>query len=321
VAPAPRPAPPPAGPEERQPDKKPETIVEMQKRLAAQMERRGQVLVPGNPALIQDMVDLDHDVLEMLFDFRFTDEQRRESQRLLVEDWKSMPLARKQEWVRNVSSWAKPLPTLRPMGRNIQRASVLPGLLTKWLKEDASERERWLLKLYEETWKPGSARNPVLVEGDPPLTQQMVNRYCDYVESMLDLSLSGGFSVQQRKVLQDYFVSDWKKMSAPERSELLADLKTWADATGSASVPKVKEALGVLRPKHQAQLSTARDNQRSQWLLAIAARERQTFETLSAIDRMKHQTLQKMAENMTPPSGHYEYNGATGRYDRWVPDR
>jgi hypothetical protein len=289
------------------------------------MERRGRVLVPsrgpGDPALIQGVVDLDHDVLEMLFDFRFTEEQRRESQRLLAEDWKGMPLAKKQEWVKNVTSWAKLLPTLRNMGRNIQRASVLPGLLTKWRKEDASERARWLLKLYEEVYRPGSARNPVLADGDPPLTQQLADRYCDYVESMLDLSLSGGFTAQQRKVLQDYFVSDWKKMSAPERGELLADLKTWADAAASGSVPEVKGALGALRPKLRAQLSAARDNQRSQWLLAIAAREQQTFNTLSEINRIKTRTNLNAAKAMTPPSGHYEYNGATGRYDRWVPDR
>jgi hypothetical protein len=48
-------------------------------------------------------------------------------------------------------------------------------------------------------------------------------------------------------------------------------------------------------------------------LLAIAARERQTFETLSAIDSMKHQTLRKIAENRAPPPGHWEYNGATGK--------
>jgi hypothetical protein len=289
--------------------------------LAGQLERRGQVLVPGDPALTQGLIDLDHDVLEILVDFRFTDEQRRESQRLLVEDWKDMPLARKQEWVRDVSSWARPLPTLRPMGRNIQRATGLPKLLAKWRQEDASRRERWLLKLYEETYQPGSARNPVLVDGEPPLTQQLADRYRDYVEAILDLSMSGGFTDPERRVLQDYFVGDWKKMSAAERGELLADLKTWADATAGGSVTEVKGALGVLRPKLQAQLSAARDNPRSRWLLAIVARERQTFETLAAIDRAKHQTMRKAAEAMAGPSGHYEYNGATGRYDRWVPDR
>jgi hypothetical protein len=293
--------------------------------MAANLNRRGQALVPsrgpGDPALIQDLIDLDHEILEILFDLRFTDEQRRESQRLLVEDWKVRPLAKKQEWVKNVSSWAKPLPTLRNIGRNIQRTTGLPGLLAKCRKEDASKRERWLLKLYEEAYRPGSVRNPVLVDGEPPLTQQMAERYRDHVEAILDLSISGGFTDPERKVLQDYFVSDWKKMSAPERSELLADLETWADAMGSGSVREVKRALGVLRPKLRAQLSAARDNPRSQWLLAIAEREQRAFATLSEIDRIKTNTLLRIAENMTPPSGHYEYNGATGRYDRWVPDR
>jgi hypothetical protein len=37
-----------------------------------------------------------------------------------------------------------------------------------------------------------------------------VDRYGDYVEVMLDLSVSGGLTAPQRQVLQEYLVKDWK---------------------------------------------------------------------------------------------------------------
>jgi hypothetical protein len=287
--------------------------------VAAPARSTAQVLVPGNPPLTRQLVDLDHAALEVVFDFRFTVEQRRESQRLLVEEWKGLSLARKWEWARNVTSWSK-LPTWRNWDRTVRRALLQAKTLANLRKPDASERAHYLVGMYEAAFRSGSARNPVLVDGDPPLTQQLADRYRDYVEIMIDLSISGGFTAQERKVFQDYFVSDWKTMSAEERIAMLADLRTWADATAGGSGPETDRAVRALRPKLLAQLSVAGDNPRSQWLLGIVRRERQTFAQLSAINQQLHQTMRNVAGNIGP-GGHWEYNGATGRYDRWVPDR
>jgi hypothetical protein len=54
--------------------------------------------------------------------------------------------------------------------------------------------------------------------------------------------------------------------------------------------------------------------------LRLAAQERMKFEQLSQIQRQVHQTQLGIARNIGP-GGTWEYNGATGRYDRWVPDR
>jgi hypothetical protein len=274
------------------------------------------ILVAGDPPLTRGMAELDNDVLEVLFDFRFSAAQRREAVRLLVAEWKTLKPAKKKEWARNNATWTN-LPTMRSYGRNWQRACLQTKLLDHFRRDDASARDRWLLNLYETAYRPGSDRNPVLVAGKSPLTQQLVDRYGDYLEVVLDLSISGGFTAEQRKVLQGYLVKDWKKMSAEDRDELLADLKTWLDAAEAGTGNK---AVGALRPKLLAQLQTARDNQRSLWLLEIRAQELKKFAQLTEMQRMLHETQLRIIRAMEP-TGHYEYNPATRRYDRWVPNR
>jgi hypothetical protein len=279
---------------------------------------RNPILAAGDPPLTRAMIDLDHAVLEMLFDFPLSDEQRQKSTRLLIEEWKEMTQARRQDWARNLTTWAK-LATYRNYERNLQRALVQSRLLDLFRKKDASDRARWLLAQYEAAWKPGSERNPVLVDGKPPLTQQRVDRYRDYLEVMLDLSLSGGFTAEERKVLRDHLVQDWKKMRAGDRDALLADLKTWSEAAAGGVVAEANQAIAVLRPRLLARLSAARDA-RSRWLLGLVKRERQKFELMSQIQRKVYETQMIIARNIGP-GGTWEYNSATGRYDRWVPDR
>jgi hypothetical protein len=56
------------------------------------------VLVPGNPPLTQEMVDLEIASYETLSDLSFSDGQRREYQRLLTEEWRGMNPAQKQSF-------------------------------------------------------------------------------------------------------------------------------------------------------------------------------------------------------------------------------
>jgi hypothetical protein len=272
----------------------------------------GAVLVAGDPPLTQALVDLDHDTISMIFDFSLTNEQRQESQRLLIEDWKGKTQAKKREWVKNIETWTK-LPTYRNYERNLQRAFVQARLLELFRKEGASVRDRWLLKLYESAYEPGSARNPILVAGKPALTQLVVDRYRDYLEVMLELSISGGFTAAQRKALQNYLVADWKKMRAADRDALLADLKAWSDATAPGRPPDAVKAINALRPRLLAQLYADPENARSRWLLGLVQRERQQFELMSRIQRQVHETRMLMAGNIV--SGDWRYNEATGRME------
>src|SRR5262249_18793590 len=221
-------------------------------------------------------VDLDTTLVELLLDLRLTEEERQQYRQRLVADWKNWDQNEKRRRAKNYESWA-PLPTWGSYQRNEQRAFVLPKLLALVRKKDASASERWLAALYETASKPGGARNPLLVDGKPPLTQRLADRYIDYLEIMIDLSVSGGFTPAQRKVLQGYLVKDWRKMSADDRAELLGDLKTWSDAAEAGSA-EANHSIRALRPKLLAQLRTTPDSPRSQWLLEVCSQERRLYQ-------------------------------------------
>jgi hypothetical protein len=246
------------------------TVVTM---LAGQTTGRcaDRVLVPGRPPLTQGMVDLDNDVTELLLDFPLRGEERLKAEQTLIEEWKGKSQAERQQWAKDVSAWAK-LPTWRSYKRHLQRTLLRPILLANLTKPTASERGRWLLGLYEAACQPGSARNPVLVAVDPPLTQLVVDRYGDFLEIMVDLSMSGGFSAAQRQVLQQYLVKKWKDMSAEDRADLLADMKEWYDAA-AAGADAQRNCISAMRPKLLAQYRVALDDPLSQWLLQIRENE------------------------------------------------
>jgi hypothetical protein len=175
------------------------------------------------------------------------------------------------------------------------------------------------LKTFEATWKEGSARNPVLVDADAPLTQLLADRYRDYLEVMLDLSISGGFTPEQRKTLQEYLVKGWKAMPADHRKETLADLEAWSKATAPGKPAEANGTIGTLRPKVLARLTVSRDDAMSQWLLELVSLERKKYELLSSVQRQIHETRMKIIGNMAP-SGGWRFNGARGQYE-WVPNR
>jgi hypothetical protein len=276
------------------------------------------ILVKGDPPLTKTTIDQETFATEWLLDTPMTEEQRQDFQRLLIARWATMDKAKKESWVKNAAATADLLRKVSPYQRHFLRAARLASILARMDKADADAASRWLLTLYRDISKPGSKRNPVLVDGKPPLTQELVDRYGDYVEVMLDLSVSGGLTAPQRQVLQEYLVKDWEKMDATVKEEMLADLKRWADAAGQG-VAEVNKQLGALGPKLMAQLETARNDERSKWLLEIALRERKKAELLSAGERQRHETMMQLIGNLAPTM-HWEHNSRTGRHDL-VPGR
>jgi hypothetical protein len=275
------------------------------------------ILVKSDPPLTQGMIDLDAATAEVLLDLRLSDEQRKKFRDLRIEDWKSWDAAKRLRDAKNTESWAN-LPTFSNYRRNEQRALTQPRLLTEFHKKDSGELAQWLLTLHESTIKPGSERNPVLVDGVPQLTQLMVDRYIDYVEIMLDMSIGGGFTTPQRQVLQDYLVKDWKKLSADDRKELLGDINRWEDAAAMGA-DEANKCIGALRPKLLAQLRTAREDARSQWLLVVFDGERELLQARLQVIKQVGELKRDIARAMEP-KGHWEFNLNTRRHD-WVADR
>jgi hypothetical protein len=280
------------------------------------------ILVAGDPPLTQSLIDLDTATEELLLDLRLTDEQRREYQRLFIDDWKGWDQNERRRQAKIIESWSG-LPTWSSYQRNMQRTLDQPRALAARAK-GLGKTNRWLLELHASMSKPGSARNPVLVAGEPPLTQLAVDRYTDYVEVMIDLSLSGGFTTPQRQVLQDYLVKDWKKMSTDDRQELLGDVKRWEDAAAEGTA-QANKCLNALRPKVVAQLRTARDDPRSVWLLEVFDEARALYQRRLAELKRQYSKAQAaidaMPDGRDHSPGRWVYNPGSGKYDRWVPNR
>jgi hypothetical protein len=275
------------------------------------------IVVAGEPPLTQQMMDQRFRFVQYLLRLRLTERQRREYQELFVKEWQRSDKAKKEGLVKSFAMW-QPLPTWNDYTRNQLRALNLPLFLAGWSKKGADEDDRWLARLHESAHKVGGPCNAVLVKGEPALTQGMVSSYGDYLEWAIDLSISGGLSASQRDVLKEYLVKDWQTMGRDERKGFQATLEKWAEAT-QASPAKRKELHGALQPKLMAELRTSR-NARNVWLLEIHDKDRAEFKRRMAVQQQLHETRMRMIDAMAP-SGRYEYNPATRRYDRWVPYR
>jgi hypothetical protein len=277
---------------------------------------RNPIVVAGDPPLTQQMLDIETAFLECVFDLALTPQQRAEHQRLYVEKWKGLDKERRDNNVKGNKTFAK-LPAYRDYDRHLTRALNFPRMLKACSEALDDPICHWFMPLYEARARPGSERNSVLAEGKPPLTQLLMDHYGDYLEVMLDLSTSGGFTKPQRQVLQDFLVKDWAKLTAAERDELLGDLKRWEEAAGQG-VEQAKQSLSALRPKLLARLNTSRGDARSQWLLEIAAAERKKAEQVAKNQQMMFEAMRFIIHKLDDGS-HWERR-PDGRME-WVPGR
>jgi hypothetical protein len=172
------------------------------------------------------------------------------------------------------------------------------------------------------------AEEKVLVPGDPPLTQGMVDDYCRYVEWRWPQALArlGG---PQR--LRQAIANDWKNGDKARQRAFLTDLKWWRE-----DFPKLDRAERE-RPaaRNQAPGQYAeRPSQAPGADVRLSARDLEAIQlarlqqyndarqleirALSNLQASHHETMMLIIDNIRP-SGRYEYNPATGLYDRYVP--
>jgi hypothetical protein len=275
------------------------------------------ILVPGDPPLTKQTMDQRVLFVEWLLRLSLTEGQRRDYQALFLEEWQRSDRARKESIAKDVASW-KDLPTWNNYLRNDLRARNLPYFLPLWRRKGAGADDRWLAALYESAHRVGGPRNPMLVAGEPALTQAVVDGYGDYLEWAIDLSLLGGFSSAQRDVLKDYLIRDWKKMTAGERKEVLDALGRWAEVS-RASPARRKELHTAWQAKLVADLRTAR-TARSVWLLAAHDAARAEFKRQVARLTAAHRRRMMAIDAMPDGTGSfYRYNPATRRYELVLP--
>ena len=152
------------------------------------------------------------------------------------------------------------------------------------------------------------AEDKVLVPGDPPLTQGMVDDYCRYVAWRWPHAFA---KVGGSQRLGQLVVNDWKNGDKARQRDVLADLRWWRENS-----PKL--AAGDA-PRGPDPRQPARDLEAIQLLRLQQLNDARQLQTraLSNLQASHHETMMLIIDNMRP-SGRYEYNPVTGRYDRYA---
>src|SRR5438552_1740046 len=99
---------------------------------------------------------------------------------------------------------------------------------------DLMNAHRWIAVLLTWTLLAAVGRAQTLLPGNPPLTQDMVSEYCDFMDWHLDRPRVGAWPAEAVKQL---ITSDWRKANAAGRDAFLDDITWWKEV-----FPKVKFA-------------------------------------------------------------------------------
>jgi hypothetical protein len=125
--------------------------------------------------------------------------------------------------------------------------------------------------VHESAHRPGGERNPVLVPGQTPLTQDMVSQFGDFLEWALDLRASGGLTVAQRQALRELLMNSWKKRDDSWKADFGGHLQKWHDLVRLSDGERA-QVQEKLQPALVAQLRST-PNPLNRWLLGIADKE------------------------------------------------
>jgi hypothetical protein len=281
--------------------------------------RKNPLLATGDPPLTRDLMEVRFAFAEWLFDLPLTDQQRADYERLFKKDWKARDRDSNRSVARGTEMLTEAASSWSPYYRNLARSLYLPRALAIGHSKDASAGDRWLVGWYTKGFEPGTTRNPILVKGEPALTQALVDRYGDYLEWVFNLSLTGGMTPAQRRQLRDFVVGDWKKNDQAGREAFLATLKQWA-RVAPLGAKEWRTWRDTLQPKLLAQLRNAGDHDFSRWLLSLYAREQELLRLALQAERIRHQltmeSMRAIGESAGPPRGYVEvFNHSTGRYE------
>lgn len=163
-----------------------------------------------------------------------------------------------------------------------------------------------------------------------PLTQSMVDDYCRYVAWRWP-QLFARVGTSER--LGQMVANDWKNCDTARQEAILADLKWWREVfprltpaerdrlivRNEPPLPAVENLHGRSVEEAQARLKNREAIQRTHLQQWHEARQ-QEIRAGSHLQASHHELMMTIIDNLRP-SGRYEYNPATGRYDRYVPYR
>ena len=153
----------------------------------------------------------------------------------------------------------------------------------------------------------------VLVAGDPPLTQDMVDDYGKLAAWRLGPDLGGAGGPDR---LRQMIVNDWANGDRKRQAAMLADLKWWRE-----DFPRLNQGE---RERLAAAVAAADRARRADQVHRLQLQQRhdatqQQVRALSNLQAQHHETMMIIIGNLRP-TGRYVYNPSTGKYDRYVTD-
>jgi hypothetical protein len=162
----------------------------------------------------------------------------------------------------------------------------------------------------------------VLASGPPALTQDMVDDYARFAEWHWGITSA---RVGGKDRFRQMMINTWSNGDKGQKEIVLAGLKWWREEYPKLSAAG-RERLNANGPAasqglQQALRSSANNDAIHQLQLRLNndARQREIL-GVNAAAANGHETNMRIIDNYRP-GGRYEYNPATGRYDRWVPYR
>jgi hypothetical protein len=262
----------------------------------------GEVLVPGEPPLSQQIADDQADVVEWLVDVPLTPAQRAWVRDQLVAEWQRNDRSEMEKTL-GIARMRAQLADLPPDKRDYAREQMLPEAVAQWRAKPNDPQARALLAIYE------SARQPI-ASGDPPLTRRVTDATLDALYFMA--SQVEGRTVEPTPAQKDAFAKavaaqyaalpDEQKRAMAQAPLLWAGLRAaWPEAP-EAQRQEMKARFAQMEPVKQviASLPQQKGLSDADFLAEMQKlnRQHESYMFMSNLSQSMHNANMMMIYNM-----------------------
>lgn len=245
------------------------------------------VLIPGNPALTEEMVGRFTEFFAWAFDVQLTDDQCNVLRNYAIETWRQ----RKKDDMDTVVTVVGQQIELSKMDkakRAFIRAQIEPQLLEDMRKQPHDPMARWALAVYGSSHK-------VLAAGSPPLTRQSTDAFLEALFFM------AGEASGQRTRPDEKLQNDWASALAANYSNMSEELKLQI-----AAMPLFVATMRVAWPEmpeaEKAKLRTAWAGQVQALLppagTATSGAGQESVAQMMAKENLRHQMFMSMSNTL-----------------------
>jgi hypothetical protein len=185
------------------------------------------ILVRSDPPLTASTIKRYQEKWQWYNDVALTPEQCHQHQTRFIRFWATSNKFTRQallsSYARSDRAWSE----IQKLPAAQREAKRLEGRI-RWLdvlRKSKNDVDRYLVAVYNDAYKPGGTKNPILVDGESPLTRVLTDQRKLYMEWLLDLNLSD-------KEWQDYqalFIKGWKSADKDKKEPMVKNIQAWGE--------------------------------------------------------------------------------------------